>query len=319
MSRIDVHSHYLPEAYRAAATLAGHAQPDGMPALPAWSVESALQLMDQNDIEASILSVSSPGVFFGDVAGAQSLARAVNEAGAEAVATHPSRFGLFASLPLPDVDAALTEIAYVFDTLHADGVVLMSNYGGVRLGDAAFDRVFDELNRREAVIFMHPTSPVCISCGERGMLGFPGPMLEFMFESTRAVTNLAYSGTFTRCPDIRFIMPHAGAALPLLSDRVARFVPIIGGPGLRAPDEFGAILGRLYYDLAGYPVPKMLAPLLSVAAPDRILYGSDWPFTPSANVNALTTRLDNSGELQAIGLEQVMQGNARPLFPRLAV
>ncbi|MGE0600784.1 MAG: amidohydrolase family protein [Dehalococcoidia bacterium] len=317
MSRIDVHAHYLPGAYRAAATAAGHARPDGMPMLPPWSVESALELMDQNDIQASILSVSSPGVFFGDAAAARQLARNVNEAGAEAVAAHPRRFGLFASLPLPDVDAALSEIAYAFDTLHADGVALMSSYAGAHLGDPAFDAVFEELNRRKAVIFMHPTSPVCISCGERGMLGFPGPMLEFMFESTRTVTNLAYSGTFTRCPDIRFIMPHAGAALPLLSDRVARFVPIVGSPALQSPEDFHVILGRLYYDLAGFPVPKMLAPLLSVASPDRILYGSDWPFTPSANVNALTVGLDNSAELQAIGLDRVMSENARALFPRL--
>lgn len=318
MTRIDVHAHYLPEEYRAAATAAGHAQPDGMPGLPEWSVTSALELMDANGIETAILSVSSPGVYFGDEAAAATLARAVNEAGAAAMAAHPSRFGLFASLPLPDIDAALAEIEYALDTLHADGVVLMTNYDGVHLGDPRFDAVFDELDRRGAVIFMHPTSPVCAACGERGTLAeYPAPMLEFMFESTRTVAHLAMSGTFTRCPDLRFIVPHAGAALPLLSDRVAAFA---GRPGMSELDStaFFGVLRRLYYDLAGYPVPKMLPSLDAVAAPDRLLYGSDWPFTPASRVGSLASQIDQATTIDQTGIERIMLTNARALFPRLA-
>jgi 6-methylsalicylate decarboxylase len=318
VTRIDVHAHYLPDEYRTAATAAGHAQPDGMPGLPEWSVASALEVMDANGIETAMLSVSSPGVYFGDEAAAAALARSVNEAGAAAVAAHPSRFGLFASVPLPDVDAALAEIEYALDSLDADGVVLMTNYDGVHLGDPKFDAVFNELNRRGAVVFMHPTSPVCAACGERGTLTeYPAPMLEFMFESTRTVAHLAMSGTFTRCPDLRFIVPHAGAALPLLSDRVAGFVSRPGMSELDGPEAFFDVLRRLYYDLAGYPVPKMLPALDAVAAPDRLLYGSDWPFTPASRVGRLASMIDESDTIEPANLERLMLTNARELFPRL--
>jgi len=317
MKRIDVHAHYLPPAYRKAATAAGHARPDGMPGLPEWSPQAALGLMDVNEVETAMLSVSSPGVFFGDHEAATSLARTVNEAGADAVAAHPSRFGLFASLPLPDVDATLTEIEYAFDALNADGVAVMTNYAGHHLGDPQFDAVFAELDRRQAVVFMHPMSPVCFACGERGVLPYPAPMLEFMFESTRTVTHLALTGTLSRYPNIRLIVPHAGAALPLLSDRVGGIVNALGIDPPGSADAFFDLVSGLYFDLAGFPVPKMLPSLLSVASTDRLLYGSDWPFTPPPLVSALATALDGAADLAPF-TEAIMSGNAQALFPRLA-
>jgi predicted TIM-barrel fold metal-dependent hydrolase len=166
---------------------------------------------------------------------------------------------------------------------------------------------------------MHPTSPVCTACGERGTLTeYPAPMLEFMFESTRAVAHLAMSGTFTRCPDLRFIVPHAGAALPLLSDRVAAFVGRPGMSELDSTEEWFAVLRRLYYDLAGYPVPKMLPALEAVAAPDRLLYGSDWPFTPASRVGRLASLIDEADAIEPANLERLMHTNALRLLPRLA-
>lgn len=297
LGRIDVHAHYVPDAYRNAAIAAGHAKPDGMPALPAWSAARALDTMDRLGIATAMLSISSPGVHFGDDRAARELARAVNEAGAGTVVQHPSRFGLFASLPLPDIDGALLELDYALDVLHADGVVLLSNQGGVYLGDARFEPVLAELNRRRTVVFLHPTSPHCAAC--RVDLPYPAPMVEFMFETTRAVSNLILSGTLDRNPNIAVIVPHAGAALPLLSDRIAAMIHYLNLAAPISPSQFTTHLARLHYDLAGFAVPKMIDSLLAVTTIENLLYGSDWPFTPEFAVAELATRIDTSAQFGA--------------------
>ena len=202
--------------------------------------------MEATGIAAAVLSVSSPGVHFGDDAAARRIARQVNEAGARTVQDHPRRFGLFASLPLPDVEGSLAEIEYAFDTLQADGVVLLTNARGTYLGDRALDPVFAELNQRGAVLFMHPTSPFCPVC-HGSSLDFPRPMLEFMFESTRAVTNLMLSGTLDRFPDIKLIVPHAGSALPVLAERIGSIAGALR-PETGSRTTVLQQLRRLYYD-----------------------------------------------------------------------
>jgi predicted TIM-barrel fold metal-dependent hydrolase len=313
--RIDVHAHYLPDAYRRAGLAAGIARPDGMPAWPAWDPAAALATMDRLGVASAVLSVSSPGVNFGNDAAAATLARAVNEAGAGLVALHPARFGLFASLPLPDIDAALAETGYALDTLHADGVVLLTNYRGIYLGDPRFDALLAELDRRHAVAFMHPTGPYCPGCP--GGLDYPQPMIEFMFETTRAVTHLVFSGTLDRYPRIQFIVPHAGAAVPVLSDRIAGMIPALGLPNAPTADHVSALLRRLYYDLAGYAVPKMLPALFAVADPGRILYGSDWPFTPEPVVAKLSGLIDSTPVLDGETRSRILRANAQALLPRL--
>ncbi len=243
--RIDVHFHYLSPDYRAQMIDAIGSWPDGF-AAPQWRVEGALAMMDRMGIATGMLSVSSPGVHFGNDARARSLARSVNEFAARTMADHRGRFGGFASLPLPDVDGALEEIAYAFDTLKLDGVVVLTNFNGVYLGDKRLDPVFDELNRRAAVIFIHPTSPMC---WQQSALGYPRPMIEFTFDSTRAVVNLIFSGTLARCPKLRIIVPHAGGTLPFLARRIGMFARGLAGSGT-APDAEGQ-LRHLYYDLSG--------------------------------------------------------------------
>ena len=192
-----MHAHFIPDFYRQAAVAAGQVKPDGMPAWPAWDMNAALASMDRLDIATAVLSISSPGVHFGDGPAARALARAVNESGAQAVGAHPARFGLFATLPLPDVEASLAELAYALDTLQADGIVLLTNHQGAHLGDPRFEPVFAELDRRGAVVFIHPTT-ACAACV--GDLPYPAPMIEFMFETTRAITHLIFSGTLARHP-----------------------------------------------------------------------------------------------------------------------
>jgi predicted TIM-barrel fold metal-dependent hydrolase len=313
--RIDVHAHFVPDFYRQAAIAAGEAKPSGMPGWPSWDVSAALASMDRLEISAALLSISAPGVHFGDDAAARDLARAVNEAGAQAAAAHPSRFGLFASLPLPDVDASLHEIEHAFDTLKVDGIALLTNYRGLHIGNPRFDAVFAELDRREAVVFIHPTS-ACTAC--TGDLPYAAPMLEFMFETTRAVTHLLLSGTLARRPKIRFIVPHAGAALPTLSDRIAGTIPVLGLANAPSPDQIAALLRGLHYDLAGFVVPKMLPSLLAVAPAQQLLYGSDWPFTPEAGVRRLAQQFDATDLLHGSDRALIARENALRLFPRLA-
>ena len=276
-------------------------------------------MMDRNGIDAAVISISAPGLHFGDDAAARQLARYVNEEGAEATLNHPKRFGLFASLPLPDIDGSLKEIDHAFDILHADGVVLESNHGGIYLGDRRFDPVFEELDRRHAKIFIHPTDPHCPCCQDPTALppiGYPFPMLEFMFETTRAVFNLVLSGTLDKFQNIKIIVPHAGATIPVLADRVAGLSPALGLPQALDVSRFRETLRGLYYDLAGFPLPRQLVPLLEIADSTRIMYGSDWPFTPEPLVADLARQLDTSALLSDRLRADFMRNNALGLFPK---
>ena len=310
--RIDVHFHYLSPEYREQMIDAVGGWPDGFPA-PHWSADGALAMMDRVGIATGMLSVSSPGIHFGNDAKARALARSVNEFAARTIGDHRGRFGGFASLPLPDVDGALHEIGYAFDTLKLDGVVMLTNFNGVYLGDKRLDPVFDELNRRGAVVFIHPTSPIC---WQQSALGYPRPMLEFTFDSTRAVVNLIFSGTTTRCRKVRFIVPHAGGTLPFLARRIEMFSR--GGATSSTPISAEEHLRRLYYDLAGSPGSNALAPLLEMTERTHILYGSDYVHTPEAVVSAHLNELLGSKLLSADDFRAIARGNALALFPQLA-
>jgi predicted TIM-barrel fold metal-dependent hydrolase len=309
-NRIDVHFHYLSPEYREKLIDALGAHPDGF-AAPQWSAEATLAMMDRMSIATGMLSVSSPGVHFGNDAKARSLARSVNEFAARTIADHRGRFGGFASLPLPDVDGALNEITYALDTLKLDGVVMLTNFNGVYLGDQRLDPVFDELNRRGAVVFIHPTSPIC---WQQSGLGYPRPMIEFTFDSTRAVVNLIFSGTTTRCPKLRFIVPHAGGTLPFLARRIAMFGRGLAGGSISTDEQ----LRRLYYDLAGSPGSNALAPLLEMTERSHILYGSDYVHTPEAIVSAHLAELLSGKLLSPNDFRAIARDNALALFPRLA-
>jgi len=309
-NKIDVHAHYLPRPYRAALLEAGHDQPDGFPQLPSWSVEEHVDAMDRLGIATSLLSISSPGVYFGNEAAARDLAREMNEIGRSAVVDHPGRFGLFASLPLPDVDAAIAEIAYCYDHLDVDGFVLLTNVGGTYLGDPSWEPVFRELNRRKARVFIHPTSP---ACWERTSLGRPRPMLEFLFDTTRAVVNLVLNGSIARHSDIEVIVPHAGATLPMIVDRVGVFSRLLEiDTSVDVPRD----IARLHYDLAGFPVPRQLDALLTITTLEHLHYGSDYPFTPEFAVAMAAERLEEAGEAPG-SLTEALRTHTERLFPAL--
>ena len=309
----DVHTHFVPDVYREAAVAAGWAKPDGMPGIPAWTERGMLEMMDEVGIAKGILSISSPGVHFGDDAAARDLSRKVNLEGAALKRRWPDRLGLFASLPLPDVDGAMGELAFALDELGAEGIYLQSNAGGHYPGDSIFEPLFAELDRRGAIVFLHPTSPACPCCGNREH-PMPRPVLDFMFETTRAVTNLVLSGTLDRYPNIRLIVPHAGAALPGLLDRIVWSAGIMPSLTSMTTEAIMATFRRLYFDLAGVPVPRLLPALRSFADPSHLFYGSDWPHTPQPVVTRLRDELEAFLAQEPAFLAAVQHGNAGQLF-----
>ena len=311
---IDVHAHHLPGFYLEQATAAGHAHPDGMGGWPSWSVRDHLDLMDRNGIETAMLSMSSPGVHFGDDKAARLLARRVNEYTAELTRDHPGRFGNFVSLPLPDVDGALEEIAFAFDELGADGVALLTHTHGVYLGDERLEPVFAELDRRRAVVFLHPTSPVC---WERSALGRPRPMVEYIFDTARTVTDLVMAGVLTRHPDLRVIVPHCGGAVPVLADRINEFMRLFLPAGTSPAQDAVRQLQGLYYDMAGTAFPRHVPALLKLVDPDRVLFGSDYCWTPTPLADAHIAAIDAAEPLTQGGTwRSLTTANAQRLFPQ---
>jgi predicted TIM-barrel fold metal-dependent hydrolase len=311
--RIDVHHHILPPEYLTALAGLGITSAGSVP-FPQWSVDTTLALMDRQGIATAITSISSPGIYFGDRAFARELARRCNEISARLVSDHPRRFGAFAVVPLPDVDAALREVEYALDTLKCDGVVLLASIGDQYLGDPAFDAFFAELNRRKTVAFIHPTLPPGSTVAK---LTLPAFMVEFIFDTTRAVANLIYSGTLERYPDIPFILSHAGGAVPYLAWRIAVGGAILPGVEEKAPQGAITYLKRLYYDTALSATPYALRSLQELVDPSHILFGSDYPFAPERLTAATVEGLNTYDGFDTHTRAAVERDNALRLFPRL--
>ncbi|MDY7544646.1 amidohydrolase family protein [Glaciimonas sp. CA11.2] len=314
---IDVHSHYLPPCYAHALSDAGLITLDGGFPVPSWSEAGAIAHMDKHNIDTSILSISSPSVgFLNDAPARQRLAREVNVFAADLTQRNPQRFGVFGTLPLPDIQSSLAEIAYALDHLRLDGVVMETNVHGIYLGDQRLDPIFSELNRRKATLFLHPTSPACF---EAVGLGRPAPILEFPMDTARTVTDLIFAGTLTRYPDIRMIIPHAGGALTAVADRIASFssLPFLAQRPAGGAAEVRKVLASLYYDLAGSARDSMIDGLRHLTSLTHILFGSDYPFTPEEGINANVEAFRTLSSLKNVEHEAIARKNALALFPRL--
>ncbi|KAF9891569.1 hypothetical protein FE257_003580 [Aspergillus nanangensis] len=296
-----------------------------MPAIPAWSVEAHLDLMKQANITKSILSITSPGTYLidGKNSSARHLTRQCNEFAANLKMQHPDHFGFWASLPLPDVQGSLIELAYALDHLNADGVAMYTNSRGVYLGDSSLDPLFHELDRRNVTIFIHPTSP-CVrdshSVRSAAPLSqYPNPMFEFFFESARAVINLFLSGAIDRFPGITYIVSHAGGALPPNIERFTSFASSVLGLPLEINSDIvkKAFAEQFYFDLAGFVFPDQIYGLLRYVGVNRLLYGSDFPYTPATGVVGLahTMNEDIGTAFPDIHDQQsILAGNARRLL-----
>ncbi len=308
--RIDVHHHILPPEYVATVGDARIGPNLLSGRTPEWTPDMSIEAMERNGIATAVTSISAPGLWFGDAEETRHLSRLCNEYAATIRTDHPGRFGVFATLPLPDVDASLAEIEHALDVLGADGIGLMTSYGDRYPGDAEFAPVFDELDRRGAVVYFHPTNAACSTC----LPEIPAATLDFPFDTTRAVVSLLFGGTFARCPNIRFIFSHAGGTVPFLAERIAR-LEVRPNFKEKVPDGVIHELRRLYFDTALSANWLAFRSLLELVACDHVLFGSDYPFAPEATMTATVKGLIDLG-LDAGDLLGIERDNAVALFPR---
>jgi predicted TIM-barrel fold metal-dependent hydrolase len=311
--RIDVHHHSFPPQFMAEQLKlkpAGDAR--RWPVSPqGWSPAYAVEELDRSGTATAILQmVADPGVWFGDVAAARRLAREWNEYTAQMMRDHPGRFGMFACMPMPDVDSTLQEIAYALDVLKADGVQFMSHYEGRYPGDPRFRPILEELNRRKAVVMIHPFLPPSHDV----LPGILPRNVEFPFDTTRAIVSLVLNGTVAQLPDIRFIFCHGGGTIPMLSGRIDQLTKGEKDRAERLPRGLEYELKKFYYETANAYHPATFAALETFAAGDHILFGTDYPYVSAAtNAGGLAKAARSPAQLGAIE-----SANAAKLFPRFA-
>jgi predicted TIM-barrel fold metal-dependent hydrolase len=308
--RIDVHHHFFSDSWLKTLNGLTEAQPVmGIDVMRKYSIAQSLELMDQANVETAYLSITTPGIWYGDIAQTRRLARELNEFAARMVADHKGRYGLFAVLPLPDVDASLREIEYAFDTLKADGVGLISSYDGKWLGDYSFAPIWEELNRRNAVVFTHATAPRC--CWGNFVPGVHPTMVELSSDLARTIANLIQSGTANRTPNVKYIWSHGGGTI-----FSARFIGSAGdGDVLNKPAPPNSKLyhlRRFYYDTASAADQIHMQLVNMVVSTSQILYGTDVPWGNPASIGKELEKCSfNAAQFRAIEYE-----NARRLLPK---
>ena len=305
-TRIDVHTHLIPPFW--AEELKTHGgDPSGWGS-PTWSPKALLRFMDEEGIAVSMLSLTAPGVEGWKGAARIDMARRVNDYGASLVRETPTRFGYLATLPLPDVEAALAELARAYDDLHTDGIVLHSNFDGIYLADSRFDPIWAELDRRSATVFIHPTMPPMAA-----LPGVPGPLLDYPADTTRCALDLVLKGHRHRFASTRLILSHGGGFLPYVSTRIAELSASLAHG--RSPEQFLTDLRSFHFDTA-LVAPSGLPSLLSFVSTDHILFGTDYPYASEKVCKTFTANLDGTTELTTADLETVNRGGTL-LFRRL--
>src|SRR5881296_465355 len=303
--RIDVHHHHTPPPYLAAITARNIPGP-----VRDWTPEKSIADMDKAGVATAMTSITTPAMRFLDDAGARKVARECNDYTAKLVADSKGRFGMFAVMPMPYVDATLHEIAYAFDTLKADGIGLLTSYGDKWLGDSAFTPVMEELNRRRAVVYTHPTTANCCS---NLIPDVPDAIIEWGTDTTRTIASLVFSGTAARLRDVKFIFSHGGGTLPFLTERFVRLPLINKNLAPRVPNGVEHELKRFYYDTAQASHPYALASLTRLIPISQIVFGTDYPYRTAADhVKGLADHGFTAGDLMAIDRD-----NALRLLPRL--
>lgn len=306
--RIDVHHHPSPPSYLSAR----FARDKQYAPQKNWTVERSLDDMDRGGVATAMLSLPhSVQIWPGNADEARGLARDWNEYMARLAQDHRGRFGVFAALPILDVEGSLREIAYALDTLKADGIALMTNIGDKWLGDPHYAPVFDELNRRDAIVYTHPVAPNCC----RDLLPeLNDSMIEYGADTTRAIAKVLWGGSAARYPRIRFIFSHAGGTLPYLAFRFLRSFSR-GSDEVKAymPDGLVAALNKFYYDTANTSNVYAMGSFTKLIALSQLMFGTDFPFGSAAHdAKALAECGFSTAELRGIECE-----NAYRLLPRL--
>jgi 6-methylsalicylate decarboxylase len=303
--RIDVHHHHTPPPYLAAITAQNIPGP-----VRDWTPEKSIADMDKAGVATAMTSITTPAMRFLDDAGARKVARECNDYSAKLVADSRGRFGMFAVMPMPYVEGTLREIAYALDTLKADGIALLTSYGDKWLGDPTFTPVMEELNRRGAIVYTHPTTANC--CGNL-IPDVPESIIEWGTDTTRTIASLVFSGTAARFRDVKLIFSHGGGTLPFLTERFVRLPQINKSLAARVPNGVEAELKRFYYDTAQAAHPYALASLTRLIPVSQIVFGTDYPYrTAIDHVKGLADFGFSARDLLAIDRD-----NAVRLMPQL--
>ena len=311
---VDLHHHVIPDFYWEASNEDGNAAGGINP--PRWSLDGAIAYLDEAGIDVAVPSISTPGVHFGDDAAArtprpsrQRVPRRTSSATARTGSADSPRFRC------PDVDGSLDQIEYALDVLELDGVSMMTNAGGSYLGDSRFDPIFAELQRRAAVVFVHPTaSPDPIA----HTLGLPDALLDYPVDTSRAIAKLHYSNTFARTPDVKYVFVHAGGTIPFVASRFAIVDEMNVIPGAQERGAFADAVPRLYWDTASAFSDPVLHMLRSVTGLGNVVFGTDYPYPRDAISIGGLRQLQNTAELDDAERRAVLGGSAARLIPRLA-
>ena len=305
---IDMHSHIITPEFVSSLEREGRLMDEGFP-LPKYDVESHLRWIDEAGVQTSVLTLAAPQPTSADVV------RQTNESAARIKKEHPGRFLFCAALPLPDVSKALEEAKYALDVLKADGIKLATNVGGQYIGAPELDTLFAFLNERKVVVILHPHRPEPVNC--QVMQQTPLAMQEYLAETTRAVTNMVSRNVFARYPQLKVVVPHCGAYLPLAVPRMKSLTPVMQANKMVGEIDYEANLRALYYDLAGAHSPEVIRMLLTITTPDHLLYGSDYPYVaPQVLTQSLARMkqyLSDEPDLAPVR-EKILCQNANQIF-----
>jgi len=290
--KIDIHAHAILPSFVQGLKKLGidAATEEGYP-LPAWSEEAHLDFMRQAHIDYTVLSPATPHIYNGDERLSCEVAREINEETAALCRKYPDKFGFVAALPFPSIEGSLAEISYAMDKLGALGVKVPSNAGGIYLGDARWEKIFADLNRRKALVILHP-SPARELPRKGTVTGQVMALFEYPADTTRAVVNLLASGMLERYPQVRLVVPHCGSFLPYMKQRAKAMFAMLAGMQMMQPVDMEAGMQQLYYDLAGDPLPEAMDMLLKITNVSHLLYGSDFPYVPAKVLLGKKTGLD---------------------------
>ena len=305
---VDVHSHIITPEFVSALESEGRLMDEGFP-LPKYDVENHLRWMDEAGVQTSVLTLAAPQPSSAEVV------RQTNETAARIRREHPGRFLFCAALPLPNVDAAIREAVYALDTLKADGIKLATNVGGQYLGAPELDTLFSILNERRAVIILHPHRPEPVN--RQVMQQTPLAMQEYLAETTRAVSNMITRNVLARYNNIKVVVPHCGAYLPLAVPRMKSLTPVMQANKMVGEIDWEANLAALYYDLAGAHSPEVIRMMLTITTPGHLLYGSDYPYVApqvlTQSLKRMKQYLTDEPDLAPFR-EMILYQNAQQLF-----
>jgi predicted TIM-barrel fold metal-dependent hydrolase len=309
---VDIHHHVLPDFFWRETNEGS--SPVGGITPPPWSPDGMISFLDDAGIDMGVTSISTPGVHTGDDKAARALARRCNEYSAELMRRYPDRLAGFGCLPLPDVDGALEELTYVLDQLGLDGLVVFSNANGVYLGDQRLEPVFAELQRRQAVVFIHPNVSPDKSAHQ---LGLPDSLIDFTADTTRAVAQMLYSNVFARTPDVKYVLSHAGGTIPYLMGRFGIVDEMGVIPGAENRQDAATTFRHLYFDTALAWSDPVLTMLRSRIGLDHVVFGTDFPYLRRDLATACRQHILDSAVLSADEKASILGGTAGSLIPRL--